>query len=121
MMEIVNAKITRVTLGMEDHGILTSYVMCDMGSSSQGFGGYDLRYDNACANFVLGIQRVLGVDDWSKIVGQYYIHVTRIVAEPLAGVRAVCDCGFVGTLYYDSDFAWNQALEHELQNMEGSK
>lgn len=52
---------------------------------------------------------------------KYYIHVTRIVAEPFAGVRAVCDCGFVGTLYYDSDFAWNQALEHELQNMEGSK
>lgn len=50
-----------------------------------------------------------------------YLHVARIQAEPFAGVRAVCDCGFVGTLYYDSDLAWNQALEHELQNMEGSK
>ncbi len=48
-----------------------------------------------------------------------YLHVARIVAEPFAGVRAVCDCGFLGTLYYDPHMAWDQAIEHELQNISG--
>jgi len=42
MTEIKNAKITKTTLGHEDHGILTFYIHLDYGGSGQGFGGYAL-------------------------------------------------------------------------------
>lgn len=66
-----NVKITRATLGLEDHGIPTSYLICEWNSSGQGFGGYDLSHRNAMCNWVQGIQRVLGVEDWSKVAGQF--------------------------------------------------
>lgn len=44
-------------------------------------------------------------------------HITRIMAVFPQGMRATCDCGFIGTLYYDHDMAWQQAVEHEIQNM----
>lgn len=67
---IYNVKITQVMLGVEDHGIPTSYLTCE-GEMNQGFGGYDLRPGRAMLNWITGIQRVLGVSDWSKVQGQF--------------------------------------------------
>lgn len=69
-MTIHNAKISSTTLGVEDHGIPTSYVTCEFGST-QGFGGFNLGHADSMCRWVMGIQRVLGVTDWSKVVGQY--------------------------------------------------
>ena len=66
-----NAQIERISLGLEDHGILTSYISCVFESSGQGFGGFDLRSGNACATFVLGVQRAVGVSDWSDLKNKY--------------------------------------------------
>lgn len=66
-----NAKIRSTSLGIEDHGIPTSYLVCEWEGSGQRFGGFDLRRSNAMLNWVQGIQRVLGVDDWSKVPGQF--------------------------------------------------
>jgi hypothetical protein len=41
-LSIENAKITSTSLGQEDHGIFTCYVLCEFGSGGCGFGGYAL-------------------------------------------------------------------------------
>lgn len=69
-MSIHNIRITSTFLGVEDHGIPTSYITCE-GEMSQGFGGYDLRPGASMCRWVIGIQNVLGVSDWSKVSGQF--------------------------------------------------
>ena len=39
-MHELNAKITKTSLGPEDHGIFTAYIWLDYGGSGQGFGGW---------------------------------------------------------------------------------
>lgn len=78
--EIVNAKITRTSLSIEDHGILTVFIHLDYGGSSQGFGGYALdtyradikkRVGTAWgAEYIRRILEVLEVDTWEKLPGQ---------------------------------------------------
>lgn len=75
--ELKLAKVTSATLGIEDHGFLTSFLFLDyadvgrkIGGSGQGFGGRALggAYTD---RWVRGVLDALGVDDWSKIGGQY--------------------------------------------------
>lgn len=69
-----NAKITKTSLGFEDHGILSSWLHLDFGTSSQGFGGYRLDAPQnapsaaACA-WITGVLKTLEIDDWSKLPG----------------------------------------------------
>lgn len=80
---IRNARIERVSLGYEDHGILTAMLMMDYGQyGHQGFGGYGLdrhaggsgfgrKPSLALGTFVQGVLKTLEVDEWEKLAGKY--------------------------------------------------
>lgn len=70
------ARIKQVTLGIEDHGILTSYLHLEyaepgqkIGGTGQGFGGYGLGGEYT-ALWIEGVLKAVGVDEWSKLVGK---------------------------------------------------
>jgi hypothetical protein len=78
------AKVERVELGWEDHGILTCALQVDYGSGGQSVGGYALdepgengRTGTAYGmEFVARMMRACGVREWSKIKGRT-IYVLR--------------------------------------------
>lgn len=70
------AKIAKVSLGFEHHGLLTSYLHLEyanpggkIGGSGQGFGGRVLA-DKFTDYWICGILRAVGVDDWSQLPGK---------------------------------------------------
>lgn len=70
------AKIKSTFLGPEDHGILTAYVNLlyaepggKIGSSGQGFGGYDLRTVFA-GPFIKHTLAAVGVRSWDDLPGK---------------------------------------------------
>jgi len=79
-MEIKNARIESVSLGYEDHGILTCMLHLDYGGSGQGFGGYVLDYYNKDIEervgtaygmeFIILILKTVGVEKWEDLVGK---------------------------------------------------
>jgi len=83
-MSIRNAKISKTTLGIEDHGIFSAWLHLDYGGSGQGFGGYALdgkpaersatsrRQGTAFGcDFITEILRTLEVDVWEKLPGTF--------------------------------------------------
>lgn len=68
-MKTENARIKGVSLGIEDHDILTAFLHLDFGSGSQGFGGYalDASGANYCAAFIRGVLDVVGAREWSDL------------------------------------------------------
>lgn len=74
---ITNAKIRSVSLGFEDHGILTCWLNLDYGGSAQGFGGYGFSHrpkdkhigSPDLADYIIGILTTLDVDLWEKLPG----------------------------------------------------
>jgi hypothetical protein len=79
-MEVQNAIIKKVTLGREDHGILTMYLSLEYANGGQWFGGYALdSYDRETrkrvgtaygTQFILDLLDTIGVDEIQKMVGQ---------------------------------------------------
>lgn len=76
-IEIVNAVIESSRIEIEDHGLLTVWLMLDYGGSGQGFGGYCLGSSkplndkhNTMGHFVRRILEVVGVNDWDKLDGK---------------------------------------------------
>lgn len=80
-MTTKNALIQSVTLGYEDHGILTCYLTLWYGDSSgQGFGGYALdafnkevgeRFGTAYGmEFIKSILDTVGVKAWEDLPGR---------------------------------------------------
>lgn len=69
-MSMQNAKIERTTLGFEDHGILTAFLILDYGGAGQGFGGYSLKGD-AMSGFVEQVLNTVGVQAWEELPGKY--------------------------------------------------
>lgn len=76
---IENCKITSVSLGLEDHGILTAHMYLEGDGWGCGFGGYVLdnwdtekkqRVGSAYGtNYILRILKTLEVDQWEKLPG----------------------------------------------------
>lgn len=82
MSQIENAKITKVSLGKEDHGILTFWIFVDYGEGvGQGIGGYaldsfDKKLNKRVASpksldLIATILDVVGVDTWEELPGKY--------------------------------------------------
>jgi hypothetical protein len=72
---IKNATIRGVSLFVEDHGIMTSFIDLDFGDgSSQGFGGWCLgkpgKPDIALAEWVDGVMQSVGVTEWKDLSGK---------------------------------------------------
>ena len=80
-MEIKNAKITNVTLTMEDHGVLTFYLTIEGGGIGFGYGGYIIGRGYLGANDFEGsakgveammrIMDTIGVNTWEDLKGKY--------------------------------------------------
>lgn len=78
-MDTFNAVIRYTTLGVEDHGIFSSYVSVDFEGGSQGFGGFALdgqpllRGSGRKPNVLLAqwVQRICELydKDWEKLPG----------------------------------------------------
>lgn len=74
------AKITNVSFGYEDHGILTCMLHLDYGGSAQGAGGYALdELDKATKerrgtayglDFIIRTMRAVGVEEWGQLTGK---------------------------------------------------
>lgn len=70
-METINAKIESVSLGYENHGLLTISIVLDYGGSSQGFGGYNMSHNGEyLMKWVRGILDTVGVESWEKLKGK---------------------------------------------------
>ena len=80
--EILNAQITNISLGYEDHGILTFGLTLNIADgTSCVFGGYALdKYDKEtekryCPAYsmelITRIMKVVGVSRWEDIKGKY--------------------------------------------------
>lgn len=74
------AKIESVSLGFEDHGILTTWLFCDYGGSCQGVGGLVMSTVNepkepavaipGFGNYIVGVLRACGVSKWEDLPGR---------------------------------------------------
>lgn len=66
------AYIESTTLGIEDHGLPSSFLMLHGADEpwGQGFGGFHLG-GPAMHAWVTGVLSAVGVDDWSRLVGQH--------------------------------------------------
>lgn len=101
-------KITRTSLGYEDHGILTAYITFDFGGSGQSFGGYGLDeplWEHPDANgldrgeflgrrgvawgmeFVARVIKACGVDSWEKLPGRTVFVLREKEYGPIVGIE----------------------------------
>jgi hypothetical protein len=69
-VEIKNARIESVYLGLESHGILTCYLNLDYGGLAQSFGGFELKHPDYGMEFIHRILRVVGVESWEQLPGK---------------------------------------------------
>ena len=80
-LEIKNAKITRVSLSMSDHGCLTFYIGLNGGGWCCNFGGYCIGHgylgaesfqgSEAGLEVLMRIMDTVGVECWEDLKGQY--------------------------------------------------
>ena len=79
MSEITNAIITRASIFIEDHGMLTAYLYLDYGGSGQGFGGHCLylpktfkhhNIHSVAGHFIYRCLEIADVDSWDKLPGK---------------------------------------------------
>ena len=84
MGEIVNAKITNVSITMEDHGCLTFYITLEGASWGCNFGGYKIASGCLCwkdEDFkaesgdglvaMMRIMKTVGVERWEDLINKY--------------------------------------------------
>lgn len=81
MEEILNAKITSVSLSMEDHGCLTFWVTVDGGGWGVSLGGYAIGHGylgadkfegyDAGLEAMMRIMNVVGVEKWEDLKGKF--------------------------------------------------
>lgn len=96
MPEIKNARITRTTLGVEDHGILTAFLHLEGDGWGIGFGGYALdeprkdaegrhagRFGTAYGmEWIRQVMETLCVESWEKLPGTH----VRVETQGWGGV-----------------------------------
>lgn len=115
--KIVNAQITNVNLGYEDHGILTFGLTLEFGACGCVFGGYALdTYDKIKKRRVASaksmeclteIMRVVGVRNWEDLNGKYI----RVVNN---GLGSCVDT--IGNLMKDEWFNISEFFEEVKTN-----
>lgn len=94
MCEIENAKITRTTISMADHGVLTFYVFLEGRGWGCGFGGYCiakgyLGADEFKAESGSGLEAMMrimdtvGVEKWEDLKDKYVRCKMNRGSEPI--------------------------------------
>lgn len=72
--EIKNAVIDRVSIFMDDHGLLTAYLYLEYGGAAQGFGGYQLwplkSEEKGAGLFIWRVMETVGVSAWEDLKGK---------------------------------------------------
>lgn len=99
--EIKNALIEDVSLGREDHGILTFYLMLDYGGLHQGFGSYamdspvkrdgEIKREGSAfgCQCIIEILDTVGAPSWEKLKGK---HVRAILeGHMIKGIMNILD------------------------------
>ena len=97
MREVLNAQITSVSLGYEDHGILTFGLGLNMSDGTSCiFGGYALdTYDKELERRICGrysmeclteIMKTLGVEKWEHLKGKYIRVVSESWGTPISKI-----------------------------------
>lgn len=69
-MTIHNAIIKSTMLGIEDHGILTSFITVEWEGGVQGFGGYNLKDPNSLRYWIGTIIDIFGCN-WEELPGHH--------------------------------------------------
>ena len=94
-------KIESTQLGVEDHGIMTFWLLFNFGGSEQGFGGCCLdTYSEeekrmigtaAGMDIIMQILEVCGVSDWEDIKGKtlYALYDTDRVGQKIQGIKGL--------------------------------
>lgn len=80
MSKIHNALITGTMLGLEGHGIMSSFIYLEFDGGGIGFGGYVLGGKSGI-EYIEEILNVVGVDSWEKLKGKH----VRVDSEGLGG------------------------------------
>ena len=80
-LEIKNAKITNISISMEDHGCLTFYITLDGGGWGCNYGGYcigkgylgakEFYSTGAGLEVLMRIMDTVGVEKWEDLKGKY--------------------------------------------------
>jgi hypothetical protein len=70
-MKVENAQVDSLHIGTEGHGIPSFMVMLRFQNYHQGYGGYDLRYQDYALRLITGLCRVFQTDNITNIVGKY--------------------------------------------------
>ena len=80
-LEIKNAKITNISVSMEDHGCLTFYITLDGGGWGCNYGGYcigkgylgakEFYSTGAGLEVLMRIMDTVGVEKWEDLTGKY--------------------------------------------------
>jgi hypothetical protein len=68
-IKVRNATIRTVSLGYEDHDIMTAFLHLDYGNSGQGFGGYCLGGEFGI-EFIKAVLDTLDVRSWEDLPGK---------------------------------------------------
>lgn len=89
--EIINGKITKTKLSMEDYGVLTFSIFVDCGAWCCGIGGYSIgkgylgadTFEGSAVGLeaMMRIMDVVGVDVWEEMCGHY----VRVLDPGLGG------------------------------------
>ena len=105
--DIENGRITRTTLGIQDHGLLTASIQMEFSGSGQSYVcPYRLDGEppknstfpeNYFANKIRELLDTLGVDSWEKVSGQ---HVRVVRKDPYDTIL------MIGHIVKDRWFSW---------------
>ena len=85
MSDIINARITGTMLGLEDHGIMTSFVHLEWDSGGVSLGGFVLGGQSGI-KFIQRTLEVVGVEKWEDLEGKYVRVETEGLGSPVRGI-----------------------------------
>ena len=85
MSEVINARITGTMLGVEDHGIFTSFLYLEWEGGGVGIGGYVLGGESGL-KFIERTLEVVGVEKWEDLEGKSVRVETEGLGRPVKGI-----------------------------------
>lgn len=85
-----NGRIESTMLGIEDHGILTSFLYLQFAGSGQGFGGYTLT-GGAMAYWMKRVLETVGVEKWEDLKGKHVRIRRKGFSDPIEALGHIVE------------------------------